>query len=455
MLSILEVTSRDQDELLKTGVLRPSRKHHRAAVVSTREAFMVLGYLIVENGVPVKDDYYENPDDSFTREYMLKRASRESDASDDSISDEDIEVSQRSFQYGKVNPESPPNDEEVSCWMAQSAQSFNTQLAAFRRANAQVYDPHTNQHLFPCRSANPSNDICGVDDALLEYLSPDLRATILNLKQSKAKSALPSRSSLYPLALKETQIQASIPIHSSRFGQHLNENDINFLTSAAKYTGPVSESGFNAMSPTFARPPPKPIHGIRAVSFKTGNSAPESRVDSNGKITCGFPRANGTGPCIVQVSHVGKRCHFHRGEASAAEEYTSEDFGEVGESNLCIFCNATLAPVAALELNGGVKLQSENGRRHKIPRSETITCAECHNTCHLWCIQITDARILDQMRSYDWTCNDCKKCTTCESPDNEETLLFCDGCDRAFHMACLNPPIHQIPEGGWKCTICK
>jgi len=34
-----------------------------------------------------------------------------------------------------------------------------------------------------------------------------------------------------------------------------------------------------------------------------------------------------------------------------------------------------------------------------------------------------------------------------------ETLL-CDGCDGAWHMACLRPPLTMIPEGDWKCPGC-
>ena len=34
-----------------------------------------------------------------------------------------------------------------------------------------------------------------------------------------------------------------------------------------------------------------------------------------------------------------------------------------------------------------------------------------------------------------------------------ETLL-CDGCDSAWHMACLRPPLTTIPEGDWKCPHC-
>ncbi|KAJ8793624.1 hypothetical protein J1605_003632 [Eschrichtius robustus] len=33
-------------------------------------------------------------------------------------------------------------------------------------------------------------------------------------------------------------------------------------------------------------------------------------------------------------------------------------------------------------------------------------------------------------------------------------LLCCDGCPRAFHLACLTPPLHRIPSGTWRCASC-
>lgn len=29
----------------------------------------------------------------------------------------------------------------------------------------------------------------------------------------------------------------------------------------------------------------------------------------------------------------------------------------------------------------------------------------------------------------------------------QEQLLFCDDCDRGYHMYCLNPPLSEAPEG--------
>ncbi|ACO63635.1 ring PHD BROMO family protein [Micromonas commoda] len=58
-------------------------------------------------------------------------------------------------------------------------------------------------------------------------------------------------------------------------------------------------------------------------------------------------------------------------------------------------------------------------------------------------------------------CIDAKLCEVCEGGADEtqpgmsdaETLL-CDGCDSAWHMACLRPPLTTIPEGDWMCPGC-
>eukprot|EP00546_Thalassionema_frauenfeldii_P002026 CAMPEP_0178935980 /NCGR_PEP_ID=MMETSP0786-20121207/24878_1 /TAXON_ID=186022 /ORGANISM="Thalassionema frauenfeldii, Strain CCMP 1798" /LENGTH=263 /DNA_ID=CAMNT_0020614251 /DNA_START=917 /DNA_END=1705 /DNA_ORIENTATION=+ len=34
------------------------------------------------------------------------------------------------------------------------------------------------------------------------------------------------------------------------------------------------------------------------------------------------------------------------------------------------------------------------------------------------------------------------------------SLLICDGCEKEFHMACLTPPLTDVPEGSWYCDAC-
>ena len=41
---------------------------------------------------------------------------------------------------------------------------------------------------------------------------------------------------------------------------------------------------------------------------------------------------------------------------------------------------------------------------------------------------------------------ECKTCTICGTSENDDQLLFCDDCDRGFHMYCLDPPIKVSPH---------
>ncbi|NXI45114.1 AIRE regulator, partial [Galbula dea] len=43
------------------------------------------------------------------------------------------------------------------------------------------------------------------------------------------------------------------------------------------------------------------------------------------------------------------------------------------------------------------------------------------------------------------------ECATCG--DGGE-LICCDGCPRAFHLACLVPPLPHVPSGMWQCSYC-
>ncbi|XP_072505206.1 autoimmune regulator [Notamacropus eugenii] len=43
------------------------------------------------------------------------------------------------------------------------------------------------------------------------------------------------------------------------------------------------------------------------------------------------------------------------------------------------------------------------------------------------------------------------ECAVCR--DGGE-LICCDGCPRAFHLTCLEPPLTEIPSGMWRCGCC-
>ncbi|KAL2082105.1 hypothetical protein ACEWY4_021923 [Coilia grayii] len=44
------------------------------------------------------------------------------------------------------------------------------------------------------------------------------------------------------------------------------------------------------------------------------------------------------------------------------------------------------------------------------------------------------------------------ECAVCK--DGGE-LICCDGCPRAFHLGCLDPPLTCIPSGSWRCGLCQ
>lgn len=45
-------------------------------------------------------------------------------------------------------------------------------------------------------------------------------------------------------------------------------------------------------------------------------------------------------------------------------------------------------------------------------------------------------------------------CEICSSPEMEDTMLLCDGCDLGYHIGCLQPPLDSVPEGLWYCPSC-
>ena len=45
-------------------------------------------------------------------------------------------------------------------------------------------------------------------------------------------------------------------------------------------------------------------------------------------------------------------------------------------------------------------------------------------------------------------------CAACNSGDDDEKLILCDGCPKAYHTYCLKPKLKRIPAGDWFCPSC-
>ena len=65
---------------------------------------------------------------------------------------------------------------------------------------------------------------------------------------------------------------------------------------------------------------------------------------------------------------------------------------------------------------------------------------------HPSCMQFSDS-LSAVVHTYRWQCIECKSCHFCGTSENDDQLLFCDDCDRGYHMYCLRPPLKNPPEG--------
>ncbi|KAJ8710682.1 hypothetical protein PYW08_009197 [Mythimna loreyi] len=84
---------------------------------------------------------------------------------------------------------------------------------------------------------------------------------------------------------------------------------------------------------------------------------------------------------------------------------------------------------------------------------ELVSCSDCGRSGHPTCLQFT-VNMIVSVRKYRWQCIECKCCSVCGTSDNDDQLLFCDDCDRGYHMYCLAPPLDTPPEGSWSCALC-
>jgi len=84
-----------------------------------------------------------------------------------------------------------------------------------------------------------------------------------------------------------------------------------------------------------------------------------------------------------------------------------------------------------------------------------LQCSKCSNSGHKKCLQFADALWKHCKADKTWECIECKTCSNCRVPGQDEKLLFCDMCDCAMHMHCLTPPLSKIPQGNWKCPTCE
>jgi hypothetical protein len=87
-----------------------------------------------------------------------------------------------------------------------------------------------------------------------------------------------------------------------------------------------------------------------------------------------------------------------------------------------------------------------------------LYCCDCGEAVHFFCAGIDEVQFkrMDEQARHGWRCVNCKVCEIClvSYPTDAQTLLFCEQCDRSFHISCLHPTIPSLPDFAFVCGLC-
>lgn len=94
-----------------------------------------------------------------------------------------------------------------------------------------------------------------------------------------------------------------------------------------------------------------------------------------------------------------------------------------------------------------------------------IFCVDCGHGFHSFCLFPLEKESDKDLSSAkysrpDWKCVDCSTCEECLSSSLEQdnagdNFIYCDLCDRMYHLSCLAPALKAIPSNKWYCKVGK
>jgi len=88
---------------------------------------------------------------------------------------------------------------------------------------------------------------------------------------------------------------------------------------------------------------------------------------------------------------------------------------------------------------------------------QLLLCDGCDRAYHTYCL----IPPLKAVPKQAWYCTRAceklhqKKCELCKSLEDDQNMILCDSCDKGFHIYCLDPPLKEIPPDEWFCESCK
>ena len=204
-------------------------------------------------------------------------------------------------------------------------------------------------------------------------------------------------------------------------------------------------------SKTFVRKPSADLRMLVAAAIETIGSptgskiaAIEEHIRSNHALDLSL--ANLTSQLKLAVSHGVQDSLFIKSgpliniNVQRLEELRQKDnqsyfVAGVEPSPVCGFC-----------------LGTSESNKEKHPE-QLLSCVDCGNSGHPSCLKFSE-ELTRQCMSEPWQCIECKVCSFCQHSGDADNLLFCDSCDKGFHMDCLQPPMNEMPTGFWMCCLC-
>ncbi|XP_038212770.1 microtubule-associated protein futsch isoform X3 [Zerene cesonia] len=150
------------------------------------------------------------------------------------------------------------------------------------------------------------------------------------------------------------------------------------------------------------------------------------------------PSSSESEPDWASSSDDSEDTHRHQKRKKLSKVKRSSDAeagggAEEGEADTCRAC----------------KLRIEANRRTTHERF--LVCANCNAKLHPSCVELS-ADTIRKCREYAWQCAECKTCCACARPADDDKMLFCDLCDRGFHIYCVG--LDRVPDGRWHCVEC-
>lgn len=85
---------------------------------------------------------------------------------------------------------------------------------------------------------------------------------------------------------------------------------------------------------------------------------------------------------------------------------------------------------------------------------ELLVCKDCNAKAHPSCMDYS-GELARRSRMSPWQCIDCKTCYICQDSEDADSMLFCDSCDKGYHMGCHRPKVLEKPVGKWVCQRCQ